>query len=89
MAEHVLEMTVATPGKGVVTRKRGDADFHAFPCSLGLLGVTLTLTLRCVPRHLLRERTQVLTRQEVVERHAELIQDNRHVSLLQGLRVGR
>ena len=28
--EHVLAMTVATPGQGVVTKKRGDADFHAF-----------------------------------------------------------
>jgi L-galactono-1,4-lactone dehydrogenase len=80
--EHVLEMTVATPGQGVVTKKRGDADFPAFPCSLGLLGVTLTLTLRCVPKHLLRERTQVLTRQEVIRRHAELIQDNRHVRFM-------
>ena len=80
--EHVLEMTVATPGQGVVTKRKGDDDFHAFPCSLGLLGVTLTLTLRCVPRHLLRERTQVLTRQEVIQRHAELIQDNRHVRFM-------
>ena len=80
--EHVLAMTVATPGQGVVTKKRGDADFQAFPCSLGLLGVTLTLTLRCVPKHLLRERTQVLTRREVIQRHAELIQDNRHVRFM-------
>lgn len=77
---HVLAMTVATPGQGVVTKRRGiDADFDAFPCSLGLLGVTLSLTLRCVPKHLLRERTQVLTRKEAIQRHAEFIQDNRHV----------
>ena len=44
--EHVIEMTVATPGQGVVTKKREMRTFAAFPCSLGLLGVTLTLTLR-------------------------------------------
>ncbi|KAH8052541.1 D-arabinono-1,4-lactone oxidase [Aureococcus anophagefferens] len=76
--EHVLELTVVTPGGGTVTLARGDGLLESFLVGLGALGVAVEAKLRCVPKHLLRERVQVMTRNEVAAKHADLLRDNRH-----------
>lgn len=80
--EHVLELTVVTPGGGTVTLARGDGLLESFLVGLGALGVAVEAKLRCVPKHLLRERVQVMTRNEVAAKHADLLRDNRHVRFM-------
>jgi L-galactono-1,4-lactone dehydrogenase len=49
--------------------------------SLGLLGVVTRVTLRVVPRHVLRERTWTITRDEAFDAdlHARRLRSHRHV----------
>ncbi|KAH8045796.1 D-arabinono-1,4-lactone oxidase [Aureococcus anophagefferens] len=76
--EHVLELTVVTPGGGTVAPRAGSSS----PSSSASLGVAVEAKLRCVPKHLLRERVQVMTRNEVAAKHADLLRDNRHVRFM-------
>ncbi|KAH8098583.1 D-arabinono-1,4-lactone oxidase [Aureococcus anophagefferens] len=77
--EHVLELTVVTPGGGTVTPRGRRA--RVLPRRLGA-GAAVEAKLRCVPKHLLRERVQVMTRNEVAAKHADLLRDNRHVRFM-------
>ena len=49
----------------------------AVPLLLGALGVAVEAKLRCVPKHLLRERVEVMTRNEVAAKHADLLRDSK------------
>lgn len=77
--EHVVALTVVTPGAGTLRIRRGEPEFDAFTVGLGLLGVLVEVELRCVPKHLLRERTFVLSRADAASSHARLLRENRHV----------
>lgn len=80
--DRCVEMTLATPARGVVTLTEGDDHFSLCRVGLGACGVLLDATLRCVPKHLLREKVEVLTRAEVKKRHVALLRDNRHMRLM-------
>ncbi len=46
---------------------------------MGALGVLTEVTIQCVPRHKLLERTAVLSRGEVRSRHRRLIKRYKHL----------
>ena len=54
-------------------------DFYDLRCSLGLLGVITSVTLKAVPRFKLKETHSVLSRREVREGHRERLAKYRHV----------
>lgn len=80
--EQVVEYKMATPSEGVVALKKGDPRFEMCRVGLGACGLLTEVTLRCVPKHLLRERVEVMTRSEAKARHASLLRDNRHMRLM-------
>lgn len=46
---------------------------------LGALGVVTEVTITCVRRHQLLERTSVMTRAEVRAKHHSLLKNNKHL----------
>ncbi|KAJ1460758.1 hypothetical protein M885DRAFT_509177 [Pelagophyceae sp. CCMP2097] len=84
--EQVLALKIVTPGRGTIDVSPDDADggklFRMCRVGLGACGVAVEATMRCVPKHLLREHTSVLTRAEAVSRHAEILQNNRHARFM-------
>jgi len=78
--EQIVSMTVVTPGLGtlVLSRESNAELFDWCRLGLGCLGVVTDVTLRVVPLHRLRERTEVLTRAQVAERHDAIIRSNKH-----------
>lgn len=80
--EQVVEMKLATPALGQVVLRPSDPEFALCRVGLGACGLLTEATLRCVPKHLLRERVEVLTRAEVKRRHVAILRDNRHARLM-------
>ncbi len=52
---------------------------HDRKVSLGMFGVVTEVTIQCVPRHKLLERTAVLSREEVRSRHSRLLKRYKHL----------
>lgn len=80
--EQVVAMRIITPAAGEIALSIEDKDpslFQLARTSLGLLGVVTEVTLQCVPAHKLIERTLVLSREEVAQRHSALLDENRHL----------
>lgn len=79
----VVGFKIATPAYGVVEMRRGEhPTFDLALVGLGCMGVLLEATLRCVPKHLLRERTTVLTRSEAKKQCDFILKNNRHARFM-------
>jgi len=79
--ETVVALKVVTPGAGTL-RLSADQDPELFKLArvgLGCLGVVAEVTLQCVPRHRLVERTFVATPAEVHRQHASWLKENKHL----------
>ncbi|KAA0154470.1 hypothetical protein FNF29_02348 [Cafeteria roenbergensis] len=85
--DQVLALTLVT-ADGAVLRLRADAEsdeerrlFRLARVGLGALGVVTELTLRVVPRHLLREVAWIISRKEACDPtlNAAMIRRHRHV----------
>jgi L-galactono-1,4-lactone dehydrogenase len=81
--EQVKRMTLVTPGRGTLSLSNDPDEhpelFEMAKCGLGALGIVAELELECKPLELLIERTSVMSRAEVVERHEQRLATNRHV----------
>eukprot|EP00611_Tribonema_gayanum_P025442 TRINITY_DN5785_c0_g1_i1.p1 TRINITY_DN5785_c0_g1~~TRINITY_DN5785_c0_g1_i1.p1 ORF type:complete len:585 (+),score=155.44 TRINITY_DN5785_c0_g1_i1:226-1755(+) len=79
--EQIISMRLVTPGLGAIELSEdSDPDlFRLAKVGLGALGVVTEVTIQCVPRHLLTEKTWVLTRAEVKAQHRRLLKENRHI----------
>lgn len=79
--EQIVSMRLATPAHGVLELSKAQYPeiFRLARAGLGSLGVVTQLTLRCVPRHRLRERTWVWPAHRVRSEHAALLRRYRHV----------
>lgn len=80
--EQVVSIRLITPAVGELVLSQNDEDnslFHVARTSLGLLGVVAEITLQCVPAHKLRETTFVLSRNEVLEQHNQLMTQYKHL----------
>lgn len=85
--DQVLALTLVT-AEGAVLRLRADAEteaerrlFRLARVGLGALGVVTEMTLRVVPRHLLREVTWIISRKDACDPtlNAAMIRRHRHV----------
>lgn len=79
--EQCVAYRLATP-VGERDMRPNDPAFGLCRVGLGTCGLLTEVTLRCVPKHLLRERIEVMTRAEVKRRHAAILRDNRHARLM-------
>jgi len=80
--EMITRMTLVTPGRGVLELSAGGPDEELFRWArvgLGTLGVVSKLTLRCVPRYTLHERTYCSSVEALRRDHSELLKTYRHV----------
>mmetsp|Transcript_17771 Transcript_17771/g.41389 ORF Transcript_17771/g.41389 Transcript_17771/m.41389 type:complete len:574 (+) Transcript_17771:66-1787(+) len=80
--EMITKMTLVTPAKGVLELSEDDADpelFRLARVALGSLGVVAKVTLKCVPRYTLHERTYTTTVDKLRSDHARLLQTYPHV----------
>ena len=78
----VESFKVATPAYGVIEMTKDHPMFDLALVGLGCFGVCLEATLRCVPKHLLRERVTVLTRAEAKDQCASILLQNRHARFM-------
>jgi L-galactono-1,4-lactone dehydrogenase len=79
--EQILSMKLLTPAKGELFLSR-DSDpelFQLAKVGLGTLGIVTEMTIQCVPRYLLHEKTFVLSRKQLREQHLELLESFKHV----------
>merc|ERR1712151_731833 len=80
--EMITKMTVVTPGRGTLELSADgpNADlFRWVRVGMGTLGVVSQVTLKCIPRYTLHERTYCTTVEELRKNHAHLLQTYRHV----------
>ncbi|CAE8686870.1 unnamed protein product, partial [Polarella glacialis] len=80
--EMVTEMTLVTPGKGVLHLSEDGSDAELFRLArvgLGSLGVVSEVTLKVRPKYSLHERTYCSSVADLRRNHAELLQKHRHV----------
>jgi L-galactono-1,4-lactone dehydrogenase len=80
--EMITHMTLITPGRGVLQLSKDGPDAELFrwaKVGLGTLGIVSELTLKCIPRYTLHERTYCTTVDELRRNHAELLRTYRHV----------
>merc|ERR1719387_1002314 len=80
--EMITRMKLVTPGKGEMELSADGTNAELFRLArvgMGCLGVVSEVTLTCVPRYTLHERTYTTTVSELRKRHAELLQTYRHV----------
>ncbi|KAI0565083.1 FAD linked oxidase [Gracilaria domingensis] len=80
--EQVVGLRMVTPGAGVLTLSANDKDpslFQVARTAMGMFGIVSEVTLQCVPMHRLVEHTFVLSSKEIMERHSELMENNRHL----------
>merc|ERR1719191_1026551 len=78
----ITRMKLVTPGKGEMELSADGTNAELFRLArvgMGCLGVVSEVTLTCVPRYTLHERTYTTTVSELRKRHAELLQTYRHV----------
>merc|ERR1719429_85933 len=75
-------MTVVTPGRGTLELSADgpNADLLRWiRVGMGSLGVVSQVTLQCIPKYTLHERTYCTTVDELRKNHARLLQTFRHV----------
>lgn len=82
--EMITELTLVTPGKGTLTLREDQTGhnqelFRMARVGLGSLGVVAKMTLRCVPRYQLHEKTYCTTPSELRKEHRNLLNNYRHV----------
>jgi len=80
--EMVTRMTLVTPGRGSLELSADGQNRELFQWArvgLGTLGVVADVTLKCIPRFSLHERTYCSSVAEVRKHHAELLRTYRHV----------
>lgn len=80
--EAVVSIKIVTPAAGMLDLRVDDEDpalFYLARASLGMIGVVAEVELQCVPAHRLVEQTFVLKRNEVEQRHKQLMSTNRHL----------
>lgn len=80
--EQVVAMKLITPAVGEVDLSIDDDDpslFQLARTSLGLLGVVAEVTLQCVPAHRLVEKTIVMDKNELWDKHSDLMKRNVHL----------
>ena len=76
----IRAMSLVTPAEGSIKLTPADGDkFEMAKVGLGALGVVSSVTLQCVPRHRLVERTFVATRAEVKTHHAAWLRRHKHL----------
>lgn len=79
--EQIVSMKIVTPAKGTLTvsRESNPEIFRLARVGLGALGVVTEVTIQCIPRHQLHEKTWIMTREEVSQRHSELLRSFQHL----------
>jgi len=80
--EMITKMTVVTPGRGTLELSPDgpNADlFRWMRVGVGSLGVVSQVTLQCIPRYTLHEKTYCTTVDELRKNHTRLLQTYRHV----------
>lgn len=80
--EQVVALKLITPAAGELELSSEDDDpslFQLARTSLGMLGIVAEVTLQCVPAHRLIEKTFVISRTELRERHESLMKNNKHL----------
>lgn len=80
--EAVIGLKLVTPAAGVLELSEDDEDpslFQLARASMGMLGVVAEVSFQCVPAHRLVEQTFVLNRAEVIDRHDDLMRENKHL----------
>lgn len=77
----IVRMQLATPTEGLLTlSKDQNPNLFAFAkVGLGSLGIVTELTLRCIPKHRLREHTYTVSVADIHKDHYERLQQYRHV----------
>jgi L-galactono-1,4-lactone dehydrogenase len=78
---YVTSITLVTPNHGTITMTEAShgEEFHLAKVGLGLVGVVVEMTVKCIPAHKLREHTYVLTRGQARERIKALLKQHKHV----------
>jgi L-galactono-1,4-lactone dehydrogenase len=79
--DQVIEMEIITPAKGRMTlSKTQNAElFDLAKCGLGALGIVTKIKLQCVKKHVLIEKTQLMTLQEVKQNHLKWLNEFQHL----------
>ncbi|VEU33560.1 unnamed protein product [Pseudo-nitzschia multistriata] len=81
---YVTKLKMVTPGKGTIelTRDKDGRLFELARLALGCLGVVVEITMECIPAHKLIEHTFVMTREEVMSKKAELLENHKHTRFM-------
>jgi len=80
--EMITELTLVTPGRGTLKLNATGPDAELFRWArvgMGTLGVVSEVTLKCIPKFMLHERTYCTTEADLRSNHARLLQTYRHV----------
>lgn len=80
--EQIVKMKMATCEKGVLalSNEENPELFKFAKVGLGCLGVVTELTLRCIPRMSLHEKTNMYTKKSIGgQEHLKRLRENRHV----------
>eukprot|EP00939_MAST-03C_sp_MAST-3C-sp1_P001413 g1413.t1 len=79
--EQIVRMAIVTPAFGRIelSKENHPKLFRFAKVGLGALGVVSEVTLQCVPKFQLKERSYVQSRSKIREEHAKLLQEYRHV----------
>merc|ERR1740123_552376 len=75
-------MTIVTPGRGTLELSDKGPNAELFPwvkVGMGTLGVVSQVTLKCIPKYTLHEKTYCTTVDELRKNHVRLLHTYRHV----------
>ncbi len=82
LSDYVESLRILRSDGTIQTINRSNAEFPAAIVSLGLLGIILSVTFRCVSSFALQSRSYVSKAQEVFEQFSEINQRNAYVDML-------
>uniref|UniRef100_M4B942 FAD-binding PCMH-type domain-containing protein n=2 Tax=Hyaloperonospora arabidopsidis (strain Emoy2) TaxID=559515 RepID=M4B942_HYAAE len=79
--DQIVEMEIVTPARGTMTLSatQNPELFALAKCGLGALGVVTKVTLQCVPKHKLVEKTTVMTLDEIRKNHTRWLVKFQHL----------
>uniref|UniRef100_A0AAV1UJ63 FAD-binding PCMH-type domain-containing protein n=1 Tax=Peronospora matthiolae TaxID=2874970 RepID=A0AAV1UJ63_9STRA len=79
--DQIVEMEIVTPAKGTMklSATQNPELFALAKCGLGALGVVTKVTLQCVPKHKLIEKTTVMTLDEIRKNHTRWLVEFQHL----------
>jgi len=82
--QYVTKLKIVTPGKGTIelTKEKDGRFFELARLALGCLGVVVEITMECIPAHKLIEHTFVLTREEVISKKTQLLEEHKHTRFM-------